>query len=472
MGSVLTRRGAEVWNLSGRAFARAAASLGDSLWSLAIARDDADADDLDGVRATALLSGAHLVPGFVGIDGYADLQSLVRQRFTCRPGIVDADGLPVSGNVFDFPYDWRRDCRVASRGLDRFATRALDRWRADTGNPDARLILLAHSMGGLVSRHFLDVRGGWDRCRALVTFGTPHRGSPQALDRLVNGLQAGLSIAHIELTAMSTLLRSFTSVYQLLPRYRCLRMDGEWRYPYEADAALPHLDAARAREAFAFHEAIEAGVSGRPDGAYDLVSIVGTDQETIQGACWDGARLAPMSGMPDWMDPSLGEGDGTVPRVSAIPIEMSRTLRGLQFVAGRHGSLQAMGRVLDEVEQLVRQSQSRGLADVRGADGADREEAPGLALGLAPVVADGEPLAFTLALHRSAGTAHARVTAEPVDAPGAVLPAPAEVTLTGGAVSAATLAPLQAGLWRIRAEVIGGVPVPAVSDLVEAFGRP
>jgi hypothetical protein len=138
MGSVLTRRGAEVWNLSGRAFARAAASLGDSLWSLAIAHDDADADDLDGVRATALLAGAHLVPGFIGVDGYADLQSLVRQRFTCRPGIVDADGLPVSGNVFDFPYDWRRDCRVAARGLDRFATRALDRWRADTGNPRAQ----------------------------------------------------------------------------------------------------------------------------------------------------------------------------------------------------------------------------------------------------------------------------------------------------------------------------------------------
>jgi len=472
MGSVLARHGDEVWDISGRAFLRAAATLGDSLWSLALENDDHELDDLDGVTATRLMAGAHLVPGFVGIDGYAPLQNLVAQRFACMPGTLGDDGLPAYGNVFDFPYDWRRDCRAASRRLDAFATRALDRWRAYTGNPGARLILLAHSMGGLVSRHFLEARGGWDRCRALVTFGTPHRGSPQALDRLVNGLQAGLLVTRVELTAMSTLLRSFTSVYQLLPRYRCLLVDGSWRYPHEAGLSIPHLDEVRAAEAFAFHQAIEAGVASRPRDAYDLISIVGTDQHTIEGARWDGAALHALTTTPPWIDASLGEGDGTVPRVSAIPIEMSNALRGLQFVAGRHGSLQAMGRVLDEVEQLVRQSQSSGLADIRGVGEREEVEAPGLAVSVPDMVTAGEPLALSLAVRRVSGSVTARVTAEPLDVAG-TSPAAHTVTvaLAGDVPTSIVIGPLAAGLWRISADVTSGASVPAVSDLVEALGR-
>ncbi len=44
--------------------------------------------------------------------------------------------------------------------------------------------------------------------------------------------------------------------------------------------------------------------------------------------------------IPAWIDPLLQDGDGTVPRLSAIPIELSNEYRDT-FFAERHSSLQA-----------------------------------------------------------------------------------------------------------------------------------
>ena len=50
---------------------------------------------------------------------------------------------------------------------------------------------MAHSMGGLVSRYYLEVLGGWHNARALFTFGTPYRGSLNAVNVLANGMRKG-----------------------------------------------------------------------------------------------------------------------------------------------------------------------------------------------------------------------------------------------------------------------------------------
>src|SRR5690606_41822734 len=68
--------------------------------------------------------------------------------------------------------------------LKEVVERKLGLWRKRPGMSKARAILIAHSMGGLVARYYLEVLGGWDSCRALITFGTPHRGSLNALDSL------------------------------------------------------------------------------------------------------------------------------------------------------------------------------------------------------------------------------------------------------------------------------------------------
>ena len=51
---------------------------------------------------------------------------------------------------------------------------------ASDGQPLEKVIIFAHSMGGLDARHMITHLGMDDRVAALVTLSTPHRGSPYA----------------------------------------------------------------------------------------------------------------------------------------------------------------------------------------------------------------------------------------------------------------------------------------------------
>jgi triacylglycerol lipase len=52
------------------------------------------------------------------------------------------------------------------------------------------LTIVGHSQGGLVGAWYVKKLGGWRRTRALVTLGTPHRGTPMALAALPLALVA------------------------------------------------------------------------------------------------------------------------------------------------------------------------------------------------------------------------------------------------------------------------------------------
>ena len=205
-GSALAKNGTEVWGTAVDTIARAIATRGDSIRSLALgAPDDPNIDDLgDGVEATHLIPDVHMIPGLWKIDGYSGL----------RARLQTALELELNRNLFDFPYDWRRDNRVSGRKLQCLCHSWLQNWRETSGNSDAKLVLVGHSMGGLVARYFLEVLGGWKDTRALITFGTPYRGSLNAVGYLANGYAKSIGPLDIDL---SETLRSFTAVYQLLP---------------------------------------------------------------------------------------------------------------------------------------------------------------------------------------------------------------------------------------------------------------
>ncbi|BCX49543.1 triacylglycerol esterase/lipase EstA [Haloferula helveola] len=46
--------------------------------------------------------------------------------------------------------------------------------------PDESFVLIAFSMGGLVSRHYLQDLGGAGRCESFITISTPHHGTEMA----------------------------------------------------------------------------------------------------------------------------------------------------------------------------------------------------------------------------------------------------------------------------------------------------
>ncbi|NNF62857.1 MAG: hypothetical protein HKN07_01240 [Acidimicrobiia bacterium] len=435
LGSALAKDGKEVWSVGGGAALRALVSLGGSIKDLELSGDDPAVDDLgDGIEPTRLLPDVHLVPGLWKIDGYGSITKSVRETYDVKPG----------ANYFEFPYDWRRDNRVAGRRLRRESARWLEDWRRNSRNDDAKLILMGHSMGGLVSRAFLELEGGWKDTRSLITFGTPYRGSLNALDFIANGFKKGMGPLSLDL---SNMLRSLTSVYQLLPIYPCFdEGDGTLVRTAETDA-IPNLDRTRAEEALAFHRSIEAAVSQRAgvDGAYRTFPIVGITQPTMQSGVLDGERVRMQRTI-------LGRddgGDGTVPRMSAVPIEFT-DLAGATHSPSPHSSLQNTDASLAHVQGVL-------TADEIPAD-AYRESGGAISLDLDDMYAVGEGAVFRA--WSGMNPDQLQATVEPIEEPGASFAVPLTAADDGWVVGNATLA---AGTYRVH--VSAGEGSRGVSDL-------
>ena len=145
-------------------------------------------------------------------------------------------------NLVPFAYDWRLSNRYNARRLKQVVQPVLERWRTYAGQPDARLILVCHSMGGLVARWYLDREGGAAYTSMLITIGTPHRGAASAIDRLVNGVRAGLGPLALDLSALA---RSLPSLHELLPEYACIEGDNGLRSRRGEPARSQHGDGHR-----------------------------------------------------------------------------------------------------------------------------------------------------------------------------------------------------------------------------------
>jgi Lecithin:cholesterol acyltransferase len=442
-GSVLQKDGRDVWNVSGGALISALTTLGRSIGDLKLEDDPADVDDLgDGITASELIRDVHLIPGFWKIDGYTKQVRYIEETFDVTRG----------KNLFEFPYDWRRDNRVAARRLQRQSHEWLTAWRESSGARDAKLVLVGHSMGGLVSRYFLECLDGWRDTRTLVTFGTPYRGSLNAVDMLVNGKR----IQFIDLTELA---RSFTSIYQLLPTYPCY-VDGNADPVYLDEADVPQLDRAKVKAGLDFHREIAAAVdehrkdSQYLDGGYDLARIVGSKQPTNQSAVRDGDRVKLLRTIAG-EDPG---GDGTVPRPSATPLEHEDD-QGATFSAERHASLQNDDHLLLQLSGVLTGN------TINWSRFRDAMPMVDLSLDVDDLYSTSESVhvrarperevsgeLFAVAVHAETGDVSARAT----------------LTAAEEGWQAAELGPLPQGMYRVTA--FGSGPVEPVTDLVAVLG--
>src|SRR4029453_407285 len=124
-------------------------------------------------------------------------------------------------NVEPFPYDWRKDLDQAAHALAKFIVARFGQQPVD---------LVAHSLGGLVSRNFIRLYPElWDKMRGadgtrggrLIMLGTPNYGS-FAIPQVLTGVEKMLRwLARIDLSHnMSKLLEvidSFVGSYQMMP---------------------------------------------------------------------------------------------------------------------------------------------------------------------------------------------------------------------------------------------------------------
>lgn len=350
MGSILQKHGRDIWAPSLSAAARLLQSEKLVRDLILPANDDPDLNELDdGIRAVALMPNLHMIPGFWKIDGYSDTLDFLLDSFELEQGsIFNPDPL---ANLFPFPYDWRRDNRVIARQLKRFVDRQLPLWREASGAHDAKVIFVAHSMGGLIARYYLEVLGGWEYARGLFSFGTPYRGSPKSLNFLCNGYKTRWMEA-------TEALRTFNSVYQLLPIYRVVQRDNAYLRVADLDA-IEGISAQKARDALAYHEAMRQAAEQRRAieqhrNAYLTFPVVGVRQTTLQSARVDGRRVVVSSEQSERMRQSgiPSGGDGTVPAISAVPAELANEHREI-FVSELHGSLQGHPDLLDQIYQHI-----------------------------------------------------------------------------------------------------------------------
>jgi pimeloyl-ACP methyl ester carboxylesterase len=339
MGSELVdATGRPVWSVSAGALANAVRTLGKSLRRLQLPDGIGDHSPDDGIRATALLKSLHVVPGLWSpITGYDGLLAFLRSaRFHLSEPQPGNHGL--IPNLIPFPYDWRLSNRFNGRLLARVAVDALEQWRSQPGMEDAKIVLVCHSMGGLVARWFAEREGGAELIRALITIGTPFRGSLNALTHLVNGLEPGVGPLRIPLTEFA---RSLPALYQLLPQYDCLITDNG-RTGLVA-GRCPGLDTGMLADAVAFHKAIE----GHDALHYALHKVVGIRQPTPTTAWLSGGKAVPSVEI----DGQNQGGDGTVPRLSAEPV--AGRGREVHEIADQHGELQGTRSLLDLVDGIL-----------------------------------------------------------------------------------------------------------------------
>jgi hypothetical protein len=226
------------------------------------------------VEARRLLRTPAWTPFLRGIEPYTKLINDVKDT-AAHPDAVLA-----------FPYDWRLSVDFNARRLAREARAHLEMWRGHSAHAvarrqavderEARLVFIAHSMGGLVTHGALTLGGDSDLAadtRGVMTLGTPFHGSVAAAG-ILNGVQgAPLPLPHAKLAALAA---TMPGVHDLLPRFLCLEDGPDVRTLSPGDVAALGGDKDLAAASGAYFDRLYA----RP--LPQLRPVVGIRQDTAQ----------------------------------------------------------------------------------------------------------------------------------------------------------------------------------------------
>jgi hypothetical protein len=429
------------------------------------------------VRAVGLIHSLGPLPGWSVIRGYERLMAAVGGL----PGAVVDEGHPgrrvPDANVVAFPYDFRKSLVAAAEVLagdvaDRLSVLG---WAGEPG----RVVVVAHSLGGLVARYWLGPLEGWRVCRALITLGTPHRGAPKALSWMAAGVRLGGRVWQ----GPTELIREWPSVAELLPRYPVVwdERAGMARYPHELPIAWLQPKAARA---FGVHEDIAAGCDLVPQSGPEVVPRIGWSHATLDASFWDGARLRVQKHPPSWLDAPGWEddfGDGTVPAISALPVELGNravSTTGMR-VRERHSALASARPMIEEIIGRLQDYEGRPLPSPGRLAYRDAEE-HGAAIGLdvGDLYQPGEPIRLSVQIRRAGpdvGGAAVAAVLRPVEGPAAAVGSGAAARLawdagTGGFYGEVTA--FEPGVYDlvVTAEAVPGAGDLAVTESVAVIG--
>jgi CHAT domain-containing protein/pimeloyl-ACP methyl ester carboxylesterase len=280
----------------------------------------------------------------IGAAGWLRLNPDGRPSFDVRPSAIMKKyygemilSLGAEWNVRTFCYDWRKDLRDSAADLNR----QIRAWFGD----DVPVHIIAHSMGGLVSRTYAKAHADrWKKGGRLIMLGTPNHGS-FAIPQVITGLNDSVSkLARIDikhsLHELLEILNSFVGSYQMLPSPLVMPSMAPL-YKSSTWSAFNVLQT-RLEIARKHHEWLADSVESER-----MIYVAGCNQLTV-------VDMIDIS-RPDSEDAYVKSlaGDGTVPHLLGFLKDKDGKRTPTFFAEVEHGNLPADERIISMMDPLM-----------------------------------------------------------------------------------------------------------------------
>jgi pSer/pThr/pTyr-binding forkhead associated (FHA) protein len=152
------------------------------------------------IEARGIVNDVVLVPHIIQSRQYSALGDY----------LVAGLGYTRGKDLLEFGYDWRHDVRLAAQRL----AEAIEQWPVSPP-----ITIIAHSLGTLVTRYYVERLGGNRVVERVILMGGPHYGTPGGLSAILSG--PGILPFGMGAERMRKVLSTFPSAYQILPTYTC-----------------------------------------------------------------------------------------------------------------------------------------------------------------------------------------------------------------------------------------------------------
>jgi pimeloyl-ACP methyl ester carboxylesterase len=255
-------------------------------------------------------AGAETPPGEAGVLTTVDGEDVYGSMLTYLKRIA-------TNGVYPFPYDWRRSVPHAAAQLNGLVKEVL----SETGA--AHVVLVAHSMGGLVAQDYIANATNAEKVSRAVTIGTPYWGAPKSIIALLDGTANEFSTESLDVLfggeeSLEEAVRNYAGLFWLYPSaaygawleiddigYPAAPVGGtgidKWVQSLGGNTTL--LDAA---------EAGHAGIDTFQTNGVNYQIVVGIGLPTITGMQIAVKEFEPTQ----WVKATYGSGDSTVPALS------------------------------------------------------------------------------------------------------------------------------------------------------------
>jgi hypothetical protein len=139
-----------------------------------------------------------IVPNLIKQDQYNRLGDYLVEELNYTRGV----------DFYEFPYDWRQDVRTSAKELSQLV---------ESLSSSQPVIIIAHSLGTMVSRYYVERLGGDKHIERMILMGGPHKGAVKGLVSMLvapDVLPFGIMGERLR-----QIVLSFPSSYQILPDY-------------------------------------------------------------------------------------------------------------------------------------------------------------------------------------------------------------------------------------------------------------